>query len=112
MDPRPQAPDSTKPKTVVVNVWHEPFDVYIGRTGFGFEGKFGNPYKIWKDGTRDEIVEKFRRYFYKRISIDPQYHQAILELKGKRLGCFCPPRRCHGDIIVGYLEGTHNISAS
>jgi hypothetical protein len=30
----------------------------------------------------------------------------VLELKGKRLGCFCVPRKaCHGFIIAEWLDG-------
>ena len=27
------------------------------------------------------------------------------ELKGKTLGCFCKPKRCHGDILVELVSG-------
>jgi hypothetical protein len=32
-------------QTVVVNI-HKPFDVYIGRTGRGQDGYFGNPFRM------------------------------------------------------------------
>jgi hypothetical protein len=28
----------------------------------------------------------------------------LLELDGKRLGCFCKPKLCHGDIIVAAVN--------
>jgi hypothetical protein len=28
-----------------------------------------------------------------------------MALKGKRLGCFCKPLACHGDVIKEYIEG-------
>ena len=35
---------------------------------------------------------------------DPEFGQRIHALKGKRLGCFCKPYPCHGDIIKEYLD--------
>ena len=28
----------------------------------------------------------------------------VYELQGKRLGCFCKPELCHGDILANYLN--------
>jgi hypothetical protein len=90
--------------TRVVNMIHEIHDIYIGRPGRGHSGLFGNPFRVGRDGSRDEVIEKFRTYFYERIGKDPVFKAEVLKLKGKRLGCFCSPLRCHGDIIVEYLE--------
>lgn len=86
-------------KTRVVNKYKEDYDVYIGR-GSGF----GNHFIIGRDGNRDQVCDKYEKYFYKRIERDPIFKKSVEDLKGKRLGCFCKPRRCHGDIIVKYLE--------
>jgi len=93
-------------QTTVVNIRHKPnaFDVYVGRTGLGLTSEFGNPFKIYKDGTRDEIIEKFKKYFYNRLEKDKEFKKHVLELKGLRLGCFCAPRRCHSDVIAAYLN--------
>ena len=83
----------------VVNKYKEDFDVYIGRGSV-----WGNPYVIGQDGTREEVIEKYKHYLWemitsKRISLDQ-----LKNLKGKRLGCFCKPKACHGDIIVKAVE--------
>ena len=44
-------------KTVVVNKRLEKCDIYIGRPSL-----FGNPFKIGKDGTRAEVIEKYEAY--------------------------------------------------
>jgi hypothetical protein len=31
--------------------------------------------------------------------------RAVRELRGKVLGCYCKPKRCHGDIIAEYVNG-------
>lgn len=87
-------------KTRVVNIYKEPYDVSIMRPSM-----LGNPYVIGRDGTREEVIAKFRVYFYRRIHDDIVYCQAVGELRGLKIGCCCAPMPCHGDIYVEYLEG-------
>jgi hypothetical protein len=87
-------------RTVVVNKRAERFDEYIGRGS-----RFGNPYRIGVDGSRDEVIEKYRGWFYEQLISDRDFRHAAWALKGKRLGCFCKPLACHGDVIVEWLEG-------
>jgi hypothetical protein len=76
----------------------------IGRAGRGQSGHFGNPFLLMNNAARGSTLEKYREYFYKRIETDPEFKEMIHALKGKRLGCFCKPHPCHGDIIAEYLE--------
>ena len=85
--------------TKVVHCKKEKYEVYIGRPSI-----FGNPYSIGKDGTREEVIKKYTIYFYNKIQLDEEFHNAVNELKDKILGCWCKPEDCHGDIIVTYLE--------
>lgn len=65
-------------------------DVYVGRPS-----KWGNPFIIGKDGTRDEVLEKYR------LSLtDDIKRTAKEELKGKNLICWCAPEACHADILL------------
>ena len=79
-------------RTTVVHVNRSGFDVYIGRPSV-----FGNPFVIGKDGTREEVIEKYRQYI---LSHPALLKKIIVELKGKILGCFCHPLPCHGDVIA------------
>jgi len=96
-----------KDKVTVVNM-DKSFDIYIGRRmhiGYGFleQSKYHNPFKIGKDGDREEVLEKFIVYWYApEQSLLRQ--DALKELPGKRLGCWCKPASCHGDIISRYVE--------
>ena len=74
--------------------------VYIGRGS-----TFGNPYRVGLDGTRTEVIQRYREYFYGRISSDLAFRKAVEDLAGKRLLCYCRPKACHGDVIVEYLDG-------
>jgi hypothetical protein len=88
-------------KTKVVHI-KEPHDVYIGRPS-----KWGNPYSH-KEGTlaefkvnsRKEAVEKYEEY----ILNNKELLDSIQELKGLTLGCWCKPKKCHGDILVKLLN--------
>ncbi len=72
--------------------------IYIGRPTI-----YGNPYILGQDGTRDEVIEKYRKYFFNRLNIDEDFKNAIYKLKGNDLICFCAPEACHGDVIIDFL---------
>ncbi|MBC3936745.1 DUF4326 domain-containing protein [Undibacterium sp. CY7W] len=80
----------------------EEFDIYIGRGT-----PWGNPFPIGKGGTGDDratVIEKYRQHFKENVLTDPKMVNAILGLKGTRLGCHCSPLPCHGDIIAEFLN--------
>ena len=58
--------------------------------------KWGNPFKIGEDGTREEVIAKYRKY----VLETPELMACIHELRGKVLGCCCKPYDCHGDVLV------------
>lgn len=76
--------------TKVVHHKQEPYDVYIGRPG-----PWGNPFVIGPDGTREEVIAKYKKYAENSKFIQANVHT----LKGKRLGCWCKPLACHGDVL-------------
>lgn len=67
-----------------------PYDIYVGRPG-----KWGNPFVIGRDGTREEVVRKYREYLM-TSGLLVQIH----ELTGKRLACWCAPLACHADVLA------------
>ena len=93
--------------TRVVNLRREGYDVYIGR-GSGERGKWGNPFAIGRDGTREEVIAKYREYIVGR----PDLLAQLRNLRGKRLGCFCKPAACHGDVLVDLIERGGNDDAN
>ncbi len=90
-------------KTKVVNIRKDVYDVYIGRKRYSEDGYFGNPFPLNKY-LPDECITLYRRYFRFRLSTDPEFRRRIEGLRGKVLGCFCKPKRCHGDVILDYLN--------
>lgn len=94
--------------TTVVNI-KQPYDVYIGRPRKGQAWGFGNPFELGKDGARAEVIYRYQKWLVHGESFDnpkatPERRQWILDnvktLKDKRLGCFCKPQACHGDVLV------------
>lgn len=82
--------------TTVVNLKKDDYDVFIARPG-----QWGNPFIVGVDGTRSEVIDKYRQW----IKTQPQLLAQLHILRGKRLGCFCKPLACHGDVLVELCEG-------
>ena len=88
---------SQLPQTRVVNVRDEPYAVYIGRACRGHRDEgWGNPFKIGRDGNREEVIEKYRSW----LRDQPELIARARELRGKILGCWCEPEPCHGDVLM------------
>jgi hypothetical protein len=44
--------------------------IYVGRETPGAPGNvLGNPFRIGRDGTREEVVEKYRRWLWEQIKL-------------------------------------------
>jgi hypothetical protein len=88
----------------VVHCKKDKYDVYIGRANPRNRLKasiWANPFKLGKDGTREEIMVKYRKWLMSR----PDLLERIPELRGKVLGCWCAPQACHGDILAELANG-------
>ena len=86
----------------VVHCKREPYTVYIGRPSV-----LGNPFVIGKDGTRDDVIDKFERW--------ARYSSEVMETIERLpadsvLGCWCKPNKpCHGDVIVKLWLEMHTL---
>ena len=76
-------------------------EVYIGRGGRGVQvSAWANPFKMGPDGTREEVIDKFRRYLR-----DAPVLERIMELDGKVLVCHCGVEEaCHGDVLLDAVD--------
>lgn len=88
-------------------------NLYIGRRGVVFipdgdggktrfppqESKWCNPFKINEKNTREDVINKYRKYILEKMT-DKDFD----ELRGKTLGCWCKPEACHGDVLVEILN--------
>ncbi len=85
-------------------------DIYIGRRNnrLGLpQSPFANPFRIGRDGTRDEVLARYRAWLLNR----PDLMADIVQLHGRTLACFCAPPEgfrgrllCHGQILAELAE--------
>ena len=62
--------------------------------------EWGNPFEMGKDGDRDTVCDSYEIFFPRKFSL----HNRLDELKGKVLGCWCYPARCHGMYLTAKVE--------
>lgn len=87
-----------------VHFQQKQFDVFIGRPS-----KWGNPFPIRKDRTRDQAVALYEKW----IRNKPELLADLDELDGKVLGCYCEEDElCHGDVLMKLLKEKQNGQAS
>lgn len=91
-------------ETTVVHNLHDDFDVYIGRAvpehGLA-ASKWGNPFVMAdeSDAERERALDAYREW----VASQSDLMASLEELRGRRLGCWCAPKRCHGDVLVELL---------
>lgn len=81
--------------------------VNIGRNGpngvyVGCPSKWGNPFVIGQHGTRDQVVERYRRWLWEH----PTLMGELGELEGQDLICWCAPEACHADVLLQMANRT------
>lgn len=86
-------------------------DVYIGRACFqgGWELKqsiWHNPYSVKQYG-KEECLILYEKYLRDKLEREPIMKIELLKLKDKKLGCWCKPEKCHGDIILKLFNEFH-----
>ncbi len=102
-----------RPKYKNLAEWMKDSDnEYIGRKGIVFidgerypktNSKWCNPYKITGNETRDDVIKKYRKYIIEKIEKENLYKD-LKALKNKRLGCWCHPEACHGDVLIELIN--------
>lgn len=83
--------------TSVVHCKRDRYDVYIGRPS-----RWGNPIKLQREDDRERVLAQYIEYLEGRPDL---VESARLELQGKRLGCWCAPRLCHGHVLAALADG-------
>ena len=92
----------TLSRTTVVNVWLAESDICVEAPS-----KWANPFAGEHDSTREQIVAQYREWIVGR----PDLPAALVELRGKRLGCSCAPLACHGDVLAELANALPEVLA-
>ncbi len=71
----------------------------------------GNRFRIGRDGTREEVIEKYRRCLWQSIQEQGAVYRLLAQLaEVHRAGghivllCCCKPLLCHGDVVRRAIE--------
>lgn len=94
--------------TTVVHNLKEGFDVYIGREVSEHgrpASKWANPFVMANDSDaeRERALSQYREW----VVGQPELMASLEELRGKRLGCWCAPKRCHGNVLAELIDECH-----
>lgn len=90
----------TRQKPVVLNKKRDLVpagSIYVGRPSI-----WGNPCMLGRDGTRQEVIDKYRAWLTSNKKLMARLH----ELRGKNLVCWCAPLPCHADVLMEMAKDT------
>jgi len=81
------------------------YGIYVGRGSV-----LGNPFVIGKDGDRDEVIRKYRLWFWGKLREEEEVYREFLRICGIwekqrsiALLCYCFPLACHAQVIGSAL---------
>ena len=80
-----------------------------GRTGT--RARFGNPFRIGPDGDRAAVIEKYRRWLWRRIWSGEITPAMLIALEGRDLVCWCAPEKCHCDVLLRAITWACTVDA-
>lgn len=91
--------------------------------------RWGNPFRLEGDGgsySREGSVAAYSEWFYEQIRDDAAFRDALEELRGETLACWCvgdhgihdeppvaegdvgTPTVCHGEVLLQYFDRTES----
>jgi len=90
----------------------------VNKKSFSGQGEFigrpsvlGNPFHVGRDGSREQVIGKYRQWLWQEIKQKGKVYNELIRLaiiekntSSLTLVCFCKPLACHGDVIVKAIE--------
>jgi hypothetical protein len=76
-----------------------PGAVYIGRTNRWYrlpKSKWANPFTVKQEADRETAIAAYERWLRQQSRL----MDALPELRGLNLVCWCAPLLCHGDVLL------------
>ena len=62
--------------------------------------KWGNKFRIGRDGTREEVIARYRADLWRRIRAGAITLEELAETDGMWFACWCDPLPCHGHVLA------------
>jgi hypothetical protein len=85
--------------------------VFINGTRYPlYDSIWANPFKITEEQPREKVIELYKDYIEEKIKNNKILIKELLKLKGKKLGCWCKPECCHGDVLVELIKKYDKIN--
>jgi hypothetical protein len=95
----------------VVHCKRAAYDVYIGRgrdPRTGEPGEWGNPFShrpsrvpgVIVVGSVEEAIARYPSHLWEQLRTGRLSLERLAALDGKRLGCWCAPGPCHGEVLA------------
>ena len=83
-------------------------NIYIGRNAGKYaqrsasDSKWVNPFICvdYNVSSEEWVSELLAKCYEKYIRNSDELMSSLHELRGKKLGCWCKPKFCHGDVLV------------
>lgn len=95
-------------KIEVINITKYEGDdyIYIGRPSL-----FGNPYTSkdsniaeYKVDSKKEAIDSYRDYILENRNLLDELMKQLKETGFNKIGCYCKPGGCHGDVLKELIE--------
>jgi hypothetical protein len=92
-------------ETCVVHNQRDGYDQYIGRAVPETRlerSKWGNPFVMENDSDedRERVISDYRAWIVEQ----PELMASLGGFRGLRLGCWCAPQPCRGDVLAQLVE--------
>ena len=92
----------------VVNLKHEPelreelgyAHVHNNTALIDRRTKWGNRFRVGRDGTREQVVARYRADLWRRTREGEVALDELAALDGMWLACWCHPLPCHGHVLA------------
>ena len=63
--------------------------------------QWGNRFRIGRDGSREQVVARYRAELWRRIRAGEVAVEELAALDGMWLACWCLPKRpCHAEVLA------------
>ena len=69
--------------------------------------RWSNPFVIGRHGSREEVIERYRAWLWRKVKSGWISLAELAALNGKTLLCHCHPKPCHGDVLAKASSWAH-----